>query len=105
MSEREDASAAAPARRGSAPLGALLLVAGHLLACLVAGLLPIESSVAVFLVLIGAFQLVYAIPLFLALRRRGLGASANGVALGACVTLLLNAGCWGIAVADFNATP
>lgn len=104
VSEREDAPAAAPARRDSAALGALLLAAGHLLACLVAALLPIESPVAVFLVLIGACQLVYAIPLFLVLRRRGLGASASGVVLGACVTLLLNAGCWGIAVADFSTT-
>jgi hypothetical protein len=47
------------------------------------------------LLLVGATQLLYVLPLFLVARRRGLTRLAQGLAIGAGVTILLNAACWG----------
>jgi hypothetical protein len=43
---------------------------------------------------IGLIQLIYAIPLCLYLRRRRQWNWIKGVVIGACITALLNGGCW-----------
>jgi hypothetical protein len=45
--------------------------------------------------LIGASQLVYMLPAIFIARRRGRYDLVQGLVIGAAVTFLLNAGCWG----------
>lgn len=45
--------------------------------------------------LVGVTQVLYVGPVFVAARRRGLTRLAQGLAVGAGITALLNAACWG----------
>jgi hypothetical protein len=47
------------------------------------------------LILVGVTQVLYVGPAFLVARRRGLTRLAQGLAVGAGITVLLNAACWG----------
>jgi hypothetical protein len=58
--------------------------------------LCLTIGIGAVLVFIGVSQLVYMIPAVLIARRRGRVALAQGLALGAALTFLLNAGCWGL---------
>ena len=76
----------------------------YLLAYIVDAILPAQGAVyygsgftwvllyAVFG--IGLSQVLYAVPLWLRLNRKGLAATAKGVVIGAVITLLLNGGCF-----------
>lgn len=55
----------------------------------------------VFFALIGVSQLLYLIPAFLILRKRGRMGMAKGILIGAAVTFLLNAACFGLLASMF----
>lgn len=78
-------------------LGVLLLCVGHGLLALVTLLIDGDAAIKVFhrgsLVFIGASQLVYGVPLALALRKRR-PLVALGAVVGLGVTVLVNA--WGL---------
>jgi len=57
--------------------------------------------IPVFAVLIGLSQLVYVVPAFLVLRNQGRMGMAKGVLIGAAVTFLLNAACFGLLLSMF----
>jgi hypothetical protein len=91
----------------NAVAGALLVFALHLLWVLVLMLLGAlvdrgaSTDVIVPLMLapllfIGASQLLYVGPAFWWARRRGFTRLAQGILIGAGITFLLNAACWGL---------
>ena len=45
---------------------------------------------------IGVVQAAWIIPMVIAFRKSGRTETAKGVIIAACVTFLLNAGCWGV---------
>jgi hypothetical protein len=49
-----------------------------------------------FFLLIGITQLVYVIPALVILHRRGQPKAVKGLIIGATITFLLNAACWGL---------
>jgi len=51
---------------------------------------------------IGVSQLIYQLPAFYYLRSIGRTGMAKGILIGAALTFLLNAACFGILVATFN---
>jgi hypothetical protein len=50
----------------------------------------------ILILLIGISQLAYMLPAIFIARRRGRYDLVQGLAIGAAVTFLLNAGCWGL---------
>ncbi len=63
----------------------------------VLGFLPGPAAIALIIFAgIGVVQLAWMVPLVLAYRRRGETETAKGLTIGAGITFLLNAGCWGL---------
>jgi len=86
-------------------LGCGLGIALHLL--LLVLLVPLQdfgkgmtlSTGVVFLYLLwnpGFTQLVYQVPVYLVLRRKGKQGMARGIVIAASLTVLVNATCWGV---------
>jgi len=51
---------------------------------------------------VGVSQLVYVLPVWVWLRRRGKRGVARGLVLGAVLTLLVTIGCWGLVMNSFH---
>jgi hypothetical protein len=81
---------------------ALLYVLGAIGASLFPQSFDFFTPALAALFLVGVTQVVYIGPLFVAARRRGYTRLAQGLAIGAGITVLLNAACWG-SVALLNA--
>ena len=74
--------------------GILLVGALHLLQLLVGFIFPPVLAFSFFF--IGLTQLVYVIPAILIVRRKGRPDIVKGIIIGAAVTFLLNAACYGL---------
>jgi hypothetical protein len=94
MSEEPALSAAVAAPPASRPLdvflGLGLLVFCHIAAGIVTG--------GIGLIFLGVLQLLYVVPIVFASRRSGRRGIATGLIIGASITFLLNATCWGVLV-------
>ncbi len=75
---------------GSQARGFGYLVIGHVVLALLGGAL----QGAIFF--IGVVQMIYAVPMMIILAVQGQSATVSGVALGAGITFLLNAACFGL---------
>ncbi len=53
---------------------------------------------------IGIVQLAWILPLYFSFRKRGETETAKGVLIGAGITFLLNAGCWGVVMTSLSRT-
>lgn len=84
-----------PVDRGSIWKGLGLLALLHLIQ------IPLYPLILP-LVLIGVSQLVYVVPAVLILRRKGRFDTVKGLWIGAGITLLLNATCFGLVLASIG---
>ena len=76
------------------------LVAGSILSVLL-GFFDSGLALTVF-VACGLIQLVYLVPAMIVCKVRNRPKIVKGLAIVAAVTFLLNAGCWGLAMATFS---
>ena len=81
-------AALAPARPLDVLIGLGLLVFCHVVAAIVTSLIA--------LVFLGVLQLIYVVPIAFAARRANRKGIATGLIIGASLTFLLNAACWGM---------
>jgi hypothetical protein len=105
--QRGETADAGTGKTGSVGVGVLLALALHVGFQLTAYFAALPSTgsghlasldALLPLFVIGLSQLVYLLPAWMILRRRGLSAHAKGVAIVMAVTFLLNAACWGLAI-------
>jgi len=100
MNDLDPLPETAPAQRGSILAGVGLVAAAHLVAAVAVALFGAlsgaEEAWMLFGIVIGAAQTVYVVPLALWLNGRGDKRTAKGVWIGAGVTALLNAACFGV---------
>lgn len=77
----------------------------HIGASVIVGVLSaipeLQAVGLLFFVVIGVAQLVYVIPALIILHRRGQPRAVKGLIIGATITFLLNAACWGLVWGTF----
>lgn len=91
------------AKSGSILRGVLLVAGGHAVACFVvasvASLMGGHPVALMWIVYLGVTQLAHVLPLAVWMHRKGPGRTLQGIWIGAGITALLNAACFGIVVA------
>lgn len=94
------------AEKGTIPLGIALAALGHVFAFAATLAIDVWSgtteAVLLWFLFIGATQVVYIVPLTVWADVRIGRRTAKGVGIGAAITALLNAGCFGIGLARFG---
>jgi heme/copper-type cytochrome/quinol oxidase subunit 4 len=80
-------------------ISTIVLNVGIAIAFIVIGMLsasvyPPLFSIAFVAPFVGLVQLAYILPICIYLQRRGRANWMKGIIIGACITVLLNGGCW-----------
>jgi hypothetical protein len=81
-------------------IAALLNVGG----VIVGGILMMIVVGVVIVLGIGVCQLIWLLPFYFRFRNRGETETAKGILIGAGITFLLNAGCWGVVMTSLSHT-
>jgi len=82
-------------------LTAALHVGAAIVVAIISAFPDFEIVGAMFFVVLGVVQLVYIIPAIVIVYRRGQPRVVKGLILGAALTFLLNAACWGLVWGTF----